>query len=70
MAGYKQIAHLLPEILETAEKAGEMREEVLRVLIDHALANASANSPAPVMMTETVEKEEKNTKKEDQKRKP
>jgi len=63
MAGYKQIAHLLPEILETAEKAGEMREEVLRVLIDHALANASANSPAPVMMTETVEKEKKKHKK-------
>jgi len=63
MAGYKQIAHLLPEILETANKAGEMREEVLRVLIDHALTNAGTSSPAPVMATETVEKEKKKHKK-------
>ncbi len=63
MAGYKQIAHLLPEILETADKAGGMREEVLRVLIDHALANAGASSPAPVVVTETVEKEKKTHKK-------
>ncbi len=63
MAGYKQIAHLLPEILETADKAGEMREEVLRVLIDHALANANASSTASVVTAETVEKEKKKHKK-------
>mgnify|MGYP005838906381 CR=1 FL=1 len=63
MAGYKQIAHLLPEILETADKAGSMREEVLRALIDHALANTGASSPAPVMATEAIEKETKKQKK-------
>jgi hypothetical protein len=63
MVGYKQIAHLLPEILETADKAGQMREEVLRALIDHALANVSASSPALVASTETMEKEPKKQKK-------
>lgn len=63
MVGYKQIAHLLPEILETADSAGQMREEVLRALIDHALANVGASSPAPVASTETMEKESKKQKK-------
>jgi hypothetical protein len=67
MAGYKQIAHLLPEILEVADKAGEMREKVLRVLIDHALANASTNSPAPVAVNEVVETEAKKQKKKEPK---
>ncbi|MFQ3597386.1 MAG: hypothetical protein SNJ55_06825 [Chloroherpetonaceae bacterium] len=63
MAGYKQIAHLLPEILETADKAGGMREEVLRALIDHALANVGVSNSAPIAATETVEKETKKQKK-------
>ncbi len=63
MVGYKQIAHLLPEILETADKAGKMREEVLRALIDHALSNVASISPAPVAATETAEKEVKKPKK-------
>lgn len=63
MVGYKQIAHLLPEILETADKAGEMREEVLRVLIDHALANAGADGFASAAAAETLEKETKKQKK-------
>ncbi|MGQ9804812.1 MAG: hypothetical protein ACUVRP_01880 [Chlorobiales bacterium] len=63
MAGYRQIAHLLPEILETADQAGEMREEVLRALIDHALANVNAISFAPILANETLEKEAKKQKK-------
>lgn len=43
MIGYKKIAHLLPEILEAAEQAGEMRNEVLRALIDHALMTVEKN---------------------------
>lgn len=43
MIGYKKIAHLLPEILEAAEQAGEMRSEVLRALIDHALMTVEKN---------------------------
>ncbi len=63
MAGYKQIAHLLPEILETADKAGRMREEVLRALIDHALANVNSISSTPPAATETVEKASKKAEK-------
>ncbi|MCS6989921.1 MAG: hypothetical protein NZM06_10445 [Chloroherpetonaceae bacterium] len=43
MAGYKKIAHLLPEILEAADQAGEKRNEVLRALIDHALMTVEKN---------------------------
>lgn len=63
MVGYKQIAHLLPEILETADQAGELREKVLRALIDHALANVNAINLAPVLANETLEKEAKKQKK-------
>ncbi len=62
MVGYKKIAHLLPEILETANQAGEMREEVLRVLIDHALANANKNGGRDVQ--EPLGVEEKKAKRE------
>lgn len=63
MAGYKQIAHLLPEILETADKAGEMREEVLRALIDHALANVGGKSVASSVAIEVEDEEKKKRKK-------
>ncbi|MFN3560957.1 MAG: hypothetical protein ACK4XY_02700 [Chloroherpetonaceae bacterium] len=63
MAGYKQIAHLLPEILETAEQAGEMRDEVLRALIDHALANVGVNSKVLTVPETTVEKKSKKAMK-------
>lgn len=65
MAGYKQIAHLLPEILETAEQAGEMRDEVLRALIDHALASVGA-SVSHVAKAESETAEKRKQKKEKQ----
>ncbi len=57
MAGYKKIAHLLPEILETAKQAGKMRDEVLRALIDHALAKENDDYEVEVMPMSELELE-------------
>jgi hypothetical protein len=55
MAGYKQIAHLLPEIVEAADVAGERRDEVLRILIDHALSTTSGHQVLAVPANFAIE---------------